>query len=233
MQRASQAIRDVRKMDQDDGWDCLFEWRVQIRLLAGADGVDEVRPVVNAFIPAFFAARMWTRLLFFSEEYLISLGRAQISFRAVDNIADSGVCTGGGTRHLVGYRKNVSLAVRNPMPHFKHQNFARTLVELERCDHRVGRLLVVIEHKMTASCRDLGWILDAEQPSRGIHLVNTLVADISIAVIPEPVEIVVESIAGEGMLGSGSKPKVIVNAGRDGLDGSVTDGIAPLIAKAA
>src|SRR5690348_10958278 len=165
MQRAPKPIRDVRKMNQNDGWDCLLERCVQIRLFPRPHSLNEVGPVVNAFIPGLLAARAWPRFLLFPEEGLVPFGAAEIPFRAVDDVANGGVCAGRATRHLVGYGKDVSLAIRNPMPHFKNEHFTRTLVELEARNHGVGGLLIVIKHEVPAGCRYLGWVFDTEEPS--------------------------------------------------------------------
>src|SRR5262249_9264893 len=76
-------------------------------------------------------------------------------------------------------------------------------VELEVRHHRVRRLLIVVEHIVAAHGADLGWILHAQQPARRVHLVHALIADIAVAVIPEPVKVVVEAITRELAVGRG------------------------------
>src|ERR1035437_6559683 len=46
MQRAAQAIGNVRQVDQSRGDGAFFDGRVQVRVLAAAHGVDEVGPVI-------------------------------------------------------------------------------------------------------------------------------------------------------------------------------------------
>ena len=46
-------------------------------------------------------------------------------------------------------------------------------------------------------------IADAQTPARYVELVDTLVAQVAVAVIPEPVPVVVKAILGEVVLGCG------------------------------
>ena len=68
------------------------------------------------------------------------------------------------------------------------------LVELEGAVQGVGRFLVVVEHEVAADGADLGRVLHAEAPAGDVHFVDALVAEIAVAVVPEPVPVVVEAI---------------------------------------
>src|SRR5882762_11303567 len=84
---------------------------------------------------------------------------------------------------------------------------------------------------MPAHGRHLDGVLDAEPPARNVHLMDSLVAGITIAVVPKPVPVVMEAVARELMLGCGAGPKIVVHALRHWLDRCVTDGVAPVEAQ--
>ncbi len=69
-------------------------------------------------------------------------------------------------------------------------------------------------------------------PSSQVDLVNTLVSKIAIAVVPEPVPVVVEAIFCKFVLRRRSGPQIVVNALRTGLYGRLPNRVSPLIAKA-
>ena len=62
---------------------------------------------------------------------------------------------------------------------------------------------------------------------------DALVAQIAVAVVPEPVPVVVETIVRERMLGRRPEPKIVIHAGGYGFDGRAADGVAPLEAQPA
>src|SRR5690242_17814297 len=62
---------------------------------------------------------------------------------------------------------------------------------------------------------------------------DALVAEIAVAVVPEPVPVVMESILSELALRRGPEPKVVIDTRRNRRDRRVTDGIAPLVAQPA
>src|SRR5215467_7756014 len=86
---------------------------------------------------------------------------------------------------------------------------------------------------MTAHAAHPGGKPYAESPARNIHLVNALVADVAVSVVPEPVPVVVKMIPCEGLERRRAGPQVVVYAGGHGLFGSVSDGVAPFEAQAA
>src|SRR5205807_141171 len=65
-------------------------------------------------------------------------------------------------------------------------------------------------------------------PAGYIHLVNALVAEVAVAGVPEPVPVVVITIAGELMDGRGTVPEVVIEPGGHRLDRLAADGVAPL-----
>src|SRR5206468_10201720 len=60
---------------------------------------------------------------------------------------------------------------------------------------------------------------------------HPLVANVSAAVHPLPVPVVMEAIFGEGTQWSGTGPEIVVNAGRNGLLFGFADGVAALVTK--
>src|SRR5215472_2091954 len=59
----------------------------------------------------------------------------------------------------------------------------------------------------------------------------TLIANVAVARVPKPVPVVVETIRVKRPHRGGPKPGIVVDAGRYGTVGLVTDGLAPLEAQ--
>ena len=119
--------------------------------------------------------------------------------------------------------------VAHPVAHLEFQHGALAVfVELEGAVEGVGRLLVVVEHEVAADGGRLHGILHAQSPARHVHLVDALVAQVAVAVIPEPVPVVVEAVHGELALGRRTGPQVVVHPGRNLRNRRAADGVAPL-----
>ena len=85
-------------------------------------------------------------------------------------------------------------------------------------DERIGRLGVVSVTEPTADGHDAmrdGFL--AEKPARDIDFVDALVADISRAVVPEPVPIVMEPGAARRAHRRGTAPQIIIDSGGNRL----------------
>ena len=123
--------------------------------------------------------------------------------------------------------------IGHPMPDFEsdHSALAVRQVVFERAVQVVWSLLIVVEHKMAADRAYFVGKAQAHAPSSHVHLVNTLVANIAIAVVPEPMPVVVEAIFRKCVLGRRSGPQIVVNALRNGLHGCLPNGVSPLIAE--
>src|SRR5262249_8956539 len=120
------------------------------------------------------------------------------------------------------------------VPDFElHHLLAAVFVEFERAVEGVRRLLVVIEHELSADGADLGRILHAQAPAGDIHLVDALIAQIAIAVSPIPVPVIVEAILFEGDHRRGTGPEVVVHPGGRLAYRLLSDRVAPLEAKPA
>ena len=61
-------------------------------------------------------------------------------------------------------------------------------------------------------------ILHAEAPARDVDFVDALVAEVAVAVVPEPVPVVVEAILGELASSARAEPQIVVDAGGHGRD---------------
>src|SRR6185295_223466 len=70
-------------------------------------------------------------------------------------------------------------------------------------------------------------------PAGDVHLVDTLVADIAVPVVPVPVPLVVEAVLVERPRGRGAEPEVIVHSRRDRAVRLLADRGALLVAEAA
>jgi len=75
-------------------------------------------------------------------------------------------------------------------------------------------------------------VLHAQAPTRNVQLVDALIAQIAVAVIPEPVPVVMEAVPCEGVLRRRAQPEVIVHARGHGFHRRSADRIAPLEAQA-
>ena len=69
-------------------------------------------------------------------------------------------------------------------------------------------------------------------PAGDVHLMNALVADVAVAEVPEPVPVVVNEVAVEGLFGSGAEPEVEVHVAGDFFVGFVADAPAGFAAVA-
>src|SRR5258706_1661596 len=75
-------------------------------------------------------------------------------------------------------------------PHLEH-NLSIAIIESR--DLRVRRLLVVVIDILAPGGEDALRQSSPEPPSRDVHLMHTLVADVSVARVPEPMPVVLES----------------------------------------
>src|SRR5262245_51855366 len=87
-------------------------------------------------------------------------------------------------------------------------------LEFESTDEIVRRVLIVIEHEVTANSRNLGREADPECPTGHVELMYTLVAEVPIPISEVPVPVVVETVLRKGLHWSRTGPEVVVDAGR-------------------
>ena len=148
----------------------------------------------------------------------------QVAVRAVKQVADP----------AASLRTDVRLAVGDPVPHVRHQHLLLpAAVELPGGGDGVGRLLVVVEHEVTAHGADLGRVGHAQAPALHVDLVQALVPHVAVAVFPLPVEVVVEPVPREGAYAGGPQPQVVVDARGHGFLRRAADRVAPFEAQRA
>ena len=81
---------------------------------------------------------------------------------------------------------------RNPVARFEdNQLFLAVLAEFVVDDQCVGRFLVFVEYVVAAHGADFRRVLDAQAPRADAHFVDTLVAEVAVSVVAEPVPVMV------------------------------------------
>src|SRR5215469_3046989 len=222
IQRAAEPVRHVGQMHQGCRNMAFLYRRAKLVLVPASHAVDEVREM------AFFAVAAGAGLFSLAEKAGVGLVLVdrEISFRPVVDVADGSWfprcrperCT--SRRRLRGCRQtgrrktalaeltNLGLMIGDPVAHFELQHLPLAVggIELETAIQNVRCLLVVVEHYVSAHCGHFGRELDAQAPTRGVHLVDALVPDVAVTGVPEPVPIVVEAIAGESAIWCWAEP---------------------------
>ncbi len=89
--------------------------------------------------------------------------------------------------------------IGDPVADFElhHFAFAARSIETERGMQGVGCFLVVVEHEVSTHGGHGDREANAEAPARDIDFVDGLVADFTVAGVPDPMPIVVKAIARE------------------------------------
>ena len=119
----------------------------------------------------------------------------EISFRTVKYVAD-GIAGFLGAPVVRVF--DTGFMVADPVPDIEHHHpLLAAVVELVVAGNGVRRFLIVVEYEMPADGADRGGIPHAQAPSRNVHFVNALIAQVAIAVFPEPVPVVVEAVPGK------------------------------------
>src|SRR6202043_877559 len=73
---------------------------------------------------------------------------------------------------------------------------------------------------------------NAQTPARDVDFVNSLVADFTVAGVPDPMPVIVKAIARERLQRRGAGPKIVIDAGGNGVLGGPPDRGAPLVENA-
>src|SRR5262249_43918159 len=116
---------------------------------------------------------------------------------------------------------------RDPVPHLEgHHLLFAVYIEFEAGVNRVRRLLIILEHELPADGADLRRVRDAEPPSRDVHFVDALVAEIAVAGVPEPVPVVVKAVAVDWPFRRRTKPEVVVHLRQIG---GIIAGLGPAV----
>src|SRR5262249_43875045 len=88
-----------------------------------------------------------------------------------------------------------------------HAMLALRELEFESTDEIVRRVLIVVEHEMTANRRNLGREADPECPTGHVELMHALVAEVPIPIREVPVPVVVEAVLRKGLHRSRTGPQ--------------------------
>src|SRR5262249_47337913 len=101
-------------------------------------------------------------------------------------------------------------------------------------DLSVGGLPGILIAEPAAVTDDpLADIVDAQSPAGEVHLMDALIAEVAVAVIPLPVPVVMELRAGQGVHRRRPAPDVVVDVFRNGVGSARSDRRAALVAQAA
>src|SRR2546426_11135637 len=119
----------------------------------------------------------------------------QIALGAIKNVAD-GVATPEQAALT-----DLGFVVGDPVTDFEfhHLAFAIRQIELKSAIERVRSLLVIIKRKVATDGGDPIGELNTQSPTRHVHLMNSLVAQVTVTSFPDPVPVVMEPITGEGL----------------------------------
>ena len=185
----AQAIADVAQMAQGAGEMPFFDVCVQIAELATLHRFDEVGVVVTATFEIIHKLAIGTE----GNATTIAI-TDDIAIGAHPNIADP-----------------CSLIMRRfQAAHFKDQ-FASFLGIIEQAQLRVGGLCRInISHPSAHTPDRIRQSLDVEAPAGFVHLVDTLVPQVAVARVPEPVPVVMDADAVQRFHRSGAAPEVKV-----------------------
>src|SRR5262249_7417351 len=89
---------------------------------------------------------------------------------------------------------------------------------VEEANLGVGRLPVVDPAEATAHAENaVAQFILTQAPTGNVHLMDALIAEVAVAVVPLPVPVVVETLAQDRTVRSGATPQVVVDRLRDWL----------------
>ena len=130
---------------------------------------------------------------------------------------------------------NLRPMIGDPVAHFElhHLALAARRVKVVSRVQDVRRLLVIVKHEVPAHRRDHHREAHTEAPARDVNFMDRLIAALTVARVPDPVPVVVETIFGEWLQRRRTGPQIVVHARGHGLWRRVTDGLPPLVAKRA
>ena len=211
----AESVGDVAKVAKGAGVVAFEDVGVLLAAVAAADGVDEVfEDVAVVELEVNFAEVLAGSLSVFEELALSDDASFEVEFvvhdaREVAHFADE----------AAGFEDELSLAV------------------IKDGELHVGGLaLVGVVGAVDVASADgdngfgEGGVFDG--PAGDVHLMNALVADVAVAEVPEPVPVVVDEVAMEGLFGGGAEPEVEVYVAGNFFVGFVADAPAGFAAVA-
>src|ERR1041385_56839 len=191
--------------------------RVEIRVLAAVNGVDEVLVVAGRALETFNFLALFV-------EYFgggVTRDNDTPTFAIDDEPNRSTMVL---VHFLVG-------RARGQAAHFEDE---RRILVFVKNDQRVRRGAIVDVTDAAADAEDARRKgVFAEDPAGDVHLVNPLVAQIAVAGRPNPMPIIMQILAHQRILGGGTTPQIVVDVLGHGL-GAVdfADARAPFVAQA-
>ncbi len=211
----AESVGDVAKVAEGAGVVAFQDVGVLLAAVAAADGVDEVfKDVAVVELEVDFAEVLAVALSVFEELALSDDAGFEVEFVVHD---------AGEVAHFAdeaaGFEDELGLAV------------------VKDGELHVGCLaLVGVVGAVDVASADgddgFGESGVFNGPAGDVHLMNALVADVAVAEVPEPVPVVVNEVAVEGLFGSGAEPEVEVHVAGDFFVGFVADAPAGFAAVA-
>jgi hypothetical protein len=242
----AEAIGNVSGVAEGAGKMAFEDVGVQVFLAAAADGFEEVLEMIGA------AFEVFDFLVVFVVNGAAVVARdGNPAVFAFDDDADAGAfidvhfldeefgfLAGGGSIRFFGggflgfFHFLLGEGVVREAADFEDQR--RFVIHVEN-DLGVGRGAVIDVTDPSAEAHDFGRkMIDAEGPAGDVHLMDALVAEIAAAGGPDPMPIVMEILAHEGLHRGRTAPDVVINARGNGLGaGDFADAGAAFVAKAA
>src|SRR6202050_2431916 len=144
-------------------------------MLAAANGADEV----GEMIAEIGAGR--SRRLLAAEEAVVLAGVRGPQLEETCRSIKSGANRTGLVFRDTGFE------VGEPVADFEHHHlFSATIACREAGVERVGRRLIAVEHEVAAKGADAGGIFYSQAPTGRVDLMDALVSDVAVAIVPEP-----------------------------------------------
>ncbi len=211
----AQPVGDVAEVAEGAGVVAFQNVGVLLAAIAAADGVNEVfEDVAVVELEVNFAEVLAVALSVFEELALADDAGFEVEFVVHDarEVAHF-------TNEAAGFEDELSLAVVKDG-------------EL----HVGGLALVGVVGAVDVASADgddgfgEGGVFDG--PAGDVHLMDALIADVTVAEVPEPVPVVVDEVAVEGLFGSGAEPEIEIHVAGDFFVGFVADAPAGFAAVA-
>src|SRR5438132_397225 len=193
-----ETIADSGEVAHGTGQVAFQDIGIQVLSFAAAHGFDEIA-VVSVIV---LAVELLDNLAIAAEsDSALVVGTNEDAFAAVEDVAD--VIVGAGA-NLGRIR-----ALARQSANLKDQ---LCVTVVKHADLRIGRLSIIYitEAAANADHRPRQLVL-GKSPAGLIHLVDALVAEVAVAVVPEPVPIVMEFLPHERLNRRRTTPQVIID----------------------
>ena len=97
--------------------------------------------------------------------------------------------------------------VRRPAKPFPHHH---PISKFKAHEMSVRGLLVIVKAISSSSADNTSWVIDLHAPTCDVQCVHAIVPKFSVTPVPMPVPVVVDQIVFEGLLGTRTLPKFVV-----------------------